>query len=82
MGELGENVSAAPTEIIEALLRRPYRLRSFVVFGSRARGDWRPWSDTDVVIIIDGLDRPPGGERYGNWACPRRWASPSCDRPV
>jgi len=44
--------------IIKALLRGPYRLRSFVVFGSRARGDWKPWSDTDVIIVIDGLDRP------------------------
>jgi len=58
VGEFGEDVSAVLAEIIKALLKGPYRLRSFVVFGSRARGDWKPWSDTDVVIIIDGLNKP------------------------
>jgi len=24
-----------------------------VAIGSRARGEWRPWSDTDVVIVVE-----------------------------
>jgi len=33
------------------------RLRKIVLFGSKARGDAEADSDTDVAIIIQGLDR-------------------------
>ncbi len=33
------------------------RLKRMVLFGSKARGDAEPNSDTDVAIIVEGLDR-------------------------
>ena len=35
------------------------RLVSLVLYGSRARGTHRPDSDIDVIIIIEGVPRPP-----------------------
>jgi len=32
-----------------------------VVFGSRARGDWKPWSDVDVLVVL--REAPRGFER-------------------
>jgi len=32
------------------------RLERIVLFGSRARGDWDADSDTDIAIIVRGLD--------------------------
>jgi len=59
VGEFGEDIGAVLAEIIEALLKGPCRLSGPSWYlGSRARGDWKPWSDTDVVIIVDGLDKP------------------------
>ena len=39
-------------ELVERLRRLP-GLRAVVLFGSRARGDWGPWSDYDVLVIAD-----------------------------
>ncbi len=33
------------------------RVRDIILFGSRARGDYREWSDYDVLIIVDKRDR-------------------------
>ncbi len=33
------------------------RLRRFVLFGSKARGDFDPESDLDVGILVEGLDK-------------------------
>ncbi len=33
------------------------RLERFVLFGSRARGDYDPESDVDIAIIVKGLTR-------------------------
>jgi predicted nucleotidyltransferase len=35
---------------------RPH-IRKIVLFGSRARGDERPWSDYDLLILVDRRDR-------------------------
>jgi len=35
------------------------RLRAIVLFGSRARGDARPDSDIDLLVVADGLARDP-----------------------
>ncbi|RLI38053.1 hypothetical protein DRO60_03850 [Candidatus Bathyarchaeota archaeon] len=57
LNELGEPIDATVERFLELLLRKsPYRLRAFVVFGSRARGDWRPWSDTDVLLVMEGVE--------------------------
>ena len=33
-------------------------IRAVVAIGSRARGDWRPWSDIDIILICDKDIRP------------------------
>ena len=46
LNERGEPVDRAVEGFLELLLKEsPFKLKAFVVFGSRARGDWRPWSD-------------------------------------
>jgi|SRR5919106_3600554 predicted nucleotidyltransferase len=35
------------------------RLVAVVLFGSRARGDARPWSDWDLLVIAEGLPENP-----------------------
>lgn len=47
-------------EYVEGL-RKALKIHSAVVFGSLARGDFKPWSDVDMVIIADDL--PKGVER-------------------
>ncbi len=39
-------------EVIKRLQKK-YRLHAILLFGSRARGDWGPWSDYDLLIIAD-----------------------------
>ncbi len=43
---------------LAGLLRQHYpeRVRETVLFGSKARGDSRPWSDIDILIIVDRDD--------------------------
>lgn len=37
-------------DVVKRLAAR-YRLTAVILFGSRARGDWVPWSDYDLLII-------------------------------
>ncbi len=39
-------------EVIERLTRK-YSIKAIILMGSRARGDWTPWSDYDLLIIGD-----------------------------
>jgi len=39
-------------EAVKRLVEK-YRLTAVILFGSRARGDWGPWSDYDLLIIGD-----------------------------
>jgi predicted nucleotidyltransferase len=48
-------------EYIVEKLRNRYKLFGVVLFGSRARGDYKPWSDYDVLII--GIFEKPYLER-------------------
>lgn len=57
LNEHGEPIDRALEGFLDLLLKEsPFKLKAFVVFGSRARGDWKPWSDTDVLLIMDGLE--------------------------
>ncbi|RLF24848.1 MAG: hypothetical protein DRM97_02845 [Thermoprotei archaeon] len=57
--ELGINVKSYVERFKRELLRRfGDEVRSIVVFGSRARGRWKPWSDVDVIVV---LKRAPKG---------------------
>ncbi len=39
--------------IVEILRKNLDHLDAIILFGSRARGDWRPWSDYDLLIIAE-----------------------------
>lgn len=54
VSEFGVDVGEAIDRYV-GMLRRTVNLRSLVIMGSRARGDWKPWSDTDIVVIAEGL---------------------------
>lgn len=34
-------------------LRKEFNVKAVILFGSRARGDWKPWSDFDILVIAD-----------------------------
>jgi len=60
----------APRELIEKLrvfakrlLEAEIGLRSVVLFGSYARGNWLRDSDVDVIIVADGFKNKPFYER-------------------
>lgn len=40
-------------ERVVELLAKKLRLKALILFGSRARGDWSPWSDYDLLVIAD-----------------------------
>lgn len=37
---------------VEIIIRK-LNVKAIILFGSRARGDWLPWSDYDLLIIAD-----------------------------
>jgi len=39
-------------EVVERLVRK-LGVKAIILFGSRARGDWLPWSDYDLLVIAD-----------------------------
>ena len=47
--------------VIEEFLRQigpvRNRVRKLILFGSRARGDDRPYSDYDILVVLDEKDR-------------------------
>ena len=58
--ELGIDIARALRKYADILLSSSLKVRSIVVLGSRARGDWKPWSDTDIVIVAENFP-----EEYG-----------------
>jgi len=47
----------AVARFVEFLRQRyPGRILQAVLFGSKARGDSRPWSDIDILIVVDDED--------------------------
>lgn len=54
---LQPNEQRAVSEFLDLLQRHhPERVLQTVLFGSKARGDSGPWSDIDVLIIVDQDD--------------------------
>jgi len=47
-------------KLLEEAVRRivvELNARLVILFGSRARGDWKPWSDYDLLVIADFRER-------------------------
>jgi len=44
-------------EAVARLVRSLDRVEAIVLFGSRARGDWTPWSDYDILIVAQFNER-------------------------
>ncbi|ABL79086.1 nucleotidyltransferase domain-containing protein [Thermofilum pendens] len=40
------------SDVVERLKNR-FKVYAVILFGSRARGDWKPWSDYDLLVIGD-----------------------------
>ena len=40
-------------EIVERLVNGLRKVDAIIRFGSRARGDWIPWSDYDILVIAE-----------------------------
>lgn len=54
---LSPNERQAVTSFVDQLRQRyPKRVLQSVLFGSKARGDSEPWSDIDILIIVDDED--------------------------
>ena len=54
---LSANEHQAVTSFLELLQKRyPEHVLRTTLFGSKARGDSRPWSDIDILIIVDRDD--------------------------
>ncbi|MEM1675800.1 MAG: nucleotidyltransferase domain-containing protein [Desulfurococcaceae archaeon] len=43
-------------KIVEKILSS-FKTYAVILFGSRARGDYKPWSDYDILIIADFRDK-------------------------
>ncbi len=51
---LSKSYSVNETELLQEVVRRlvvKANAKVVILFGSRARGDWGPWSDYDLLII-------------------------------
>lgn len=54
---LSTNEQQAVTRFLELLRQHyPERTLQMILFGSKARGDSRPWSDIDILIVVDQDD--------------------------
>jgi antitoxin ChpS len=54
----GETDVAQALELFAAAVRAAYgdRLAGLYLFGSRARGDYKPFSDADIAVVLDDQD--------------------------
>jgi len=51
----------------ELLRKVKDNVRCIVIFGSGARGDWKPWSDLDVLVVLKAASK--GFERLKLLPC-------------
>ena len=57
------HLTAQERQAVEVFIARLYecfpgRILQTILFGSKARGDSRPWSDIDILTIVDEEDWP------------------------
>ncbi len=53
----GTDARRAVGRFLEKCIKAGVRIRAAVVFGSRARGRWKEWSDVDVLVVAEDLPR-------------------------
>ncbi len=53
--ELRVDVKGGLSRYVKLLMDGPWRVRAIILMGSRARGDWKPHSDTDILVIAESL---------------------------
>ena len=56
INEEGASIDGFVRRYVE-ILRDRFHVRSVIVMGSRATGRWKPWSDTDVLVVADDLPK-------------------------
>ena len=44
------------SRVVERLVEK-FKVHAIILFGSRARGDYKPWSDYDILVIADFEER-------------------------
>ena len=66
MPEVGEERRRFREKVIKALgdyvrhvLARRLKLKLAILYGSFARGDWKPGSDVDLLVVAEGLPPDP-----------------------
>ncbi len=52
----GRSADELINHYIKAIVKK-VRVRAAVLIGSRARGDWKPWSDVDLLLLLDNFDK-------------------------
>jgi hypothetical protein len=73
--EEGKDITQDVYRFVDEVLRSGLGVRSVVVTGSRAGGDYRPWSDLDLVLVAEGL---PPGHRQRSLLLRSLYLGPSC----
>ncbi len=59
--DLFEREDRRTREALSALASGIPDVRAIILFGSEARGDARPGSDTDILVVVDSPDEPTAG---------------------
>ena len=57
MAEAIPKESIVLRRFVDAVRALRPRIRQIVLFGSRARGDELPWSDYDILVLVDRRDQ-------------------------
>lgn len=61
MGEASDVLNAIRR--LRAKLQQTIPIDHLVLFGSRARGDAKPWSDVDLLVVSSAFRGKPAGQR-------------------
>jgi len=60
VSELKINVKNGLAKYVKILVDSSLKAKAIILMGSRARGDWKTHSDTDIVVIAENLPKDHG----------------------